>query len=251
LSLQDQVSASNCVAVGQQSLTNLTSGSSCVGIGALAGAGLTTETGSTCIGHSSQCTGHSNSIALGISATTTASNQLMVGNVNSVVASTSADLGTTALPFKDLTLSGQITSVQPRIKLLKNVLQTLTAYQSSVATWNTEEFNVGFPTFVTGQNGITVSTAGMYMIGYEATTDITTIEGFMSYVLLNSTSNGTTVRRYGQGHGIQRVTGSTMMNLNVGDVIRIGLRNFTSGSHPFPQTTDLSHQMEFWAYKLG
>jgi hypothetical protein len=100
----------NC-ALGTQALRNLTSGNGNTAMGLFAGSGLlgvdiTTEDGNTLLGSNTKGVGFSNSIAIGTTAQTTASNQMMIGSVNSVVSSTSADLGSTTLPFKDLRLSG-------------------------------------------------------------------------------------------------------------------------------------------------
>jgi hypothetical protein len=150
-----------------------------------------------------------------------------------------------------LTTSYTIQSDLPRIKLLKNIVQSIGSFVTAVPIWNTQDFNIGFGSFTAGDNSITVSTSGTYMAGFEVTTNLAVNTGFMGYILLNSTSSGSTIRRYGQSQGILRVSGSTMLNLTSGDVLRVGIRNFSSGSYNFPESTNASVQMEFWCYKVG
>jgi hypothetical protein len=212
---------------------------------------LTTETGNVCIGNSSQCTGHSNSIAL--AGTTTASNQLMVGGVNSVVASTSADLGSAALPFKDLYLSGLPKYITPRIKLLKSTQQSCGRFANVLVTWDSVE--AGSSGLTLGTDSIVCNLAGLYWVSYEVGWAVNSDGDRDSWITLNSTSASSTVRRYGrqrcQAAATSTHCGGVSLILADGDVLRVYVQQASLGTLNMLQSTDNMYTCEFAAYRVS
>ena len=77
---------SNCCALGLYALHNLTSGNDNVGLGSNSGLAIDTGSRNTCVGTNSNTgSGISQSTAIGYGATTTASNQIMLGTITETV----------------------------------------------------------------------------------------------------------------------------------------------------------------------
>lgn len=94
-SLYSSSTCSNTVAIGQNSMDSATTGTSNTSVGYYSGATLTTGSYSVCLGASADVNSGTlaSCIAIGFGATTTASNQLVIGSVSSTSYITNAYLG--------------------------------------------------------------------------------------------------------------------------------------------------------------
>jgi hypothetical protein len=111
--MERHTTGENCIGIGAGALFSCTTGSANIAIGTFCSDGITTETSTIAIGDGSRCDGFSNSIAIGQSAATTATNQMMIANTDHIVASSPCDLGSVALPFKDVFMSGSVNTITP------------------------------------------------------------------------------------------------------------------------------------------
>lgn len=242
----------NNVSMGDDSAINLTSGSYNTILGSGAGVSTTTATGTTAIGASANANNNSNSIALGYQASCTAANQMRIANINHIVSTTAADLGTTGEKFKDAYLSGSISSEQQRVKLIKNVLQAVAPSSGVTAIWDSTDFNTGC---IVGASYIEIVTTGVYTIGYEISYETNTTgdrEAFMTTAQILSPS----VRRYGYSSiracdtSPSHLSSSSILSLTAGTRVYVHLLQSSGVSLNVPFGTAISEQGEFYAYRL-
>jgi hypothetical protein len=152
----------------------------------------------------------------------------------------------------NITTNGALTMPnQSAIKLIKNEVQVIAQWSTGdIFTWDASDLLQGFSPPTAGTSRITITNPGTYVVGYETTTNINDTTGYMTYILLNTSSNGTTVRRYAQSHGMYSSNNSTILQLVATDYLQVGVRNLSAAGN-FPENTNADRQMEFWCYKLG
>lgn len=152
------------------------------------------------------------------------------------------------------TMTGVLSNTgQPRIQLLKKILQTIQNDLATILTWDEIDFNTG----MTNTNEyINIEVSGLYLIGFE-TSSWTFVDGsnITTYITINnevlkygaSTKSGwsdvgPTLPTYGSG--------SSIVNLNVNDKVRIVVFQDTQVSIFVPAVEREADWCKFWAVKM-